>query len=188
MFDLCPGGFQLVPNSSEKRRIVLASPNPVWKEYFGEEAGKLEEIFNNLVGIHHIGSTAIVGVKAKPVIDILTVVDDLSSVAGFVKELDKLGYKYKGEYGLPGREYFEKGDPAHTHHLHVFEEGDREIDRHLLFRDYLNAHPEEAKAYSDLKESLAAKYRTDPEGYTEAKSDFISEIDRKARDWLSRSV
>jgi len=177
-----------MPNSSEKRRIELASPNPDWKEHFEEEAGKLEEIFTNLVGIYHIGSTATVGVKAKPVIDILTVVDDLSAVAGFVEELEKLGYKYRGEYGLPGREYFEKGNPVHTHHLHVFEEGDREIDRHLLFRDYLNAHPEEARAYSDLKESLAVKYRTDPEGYTEAKSDFISEIDRKAREWERKSV
>ena len=176
-----------MPNSSEKRRIVLASPNPDWKEHFEEEAGKLEEIFTNLVGIHHIGSTAIVGIKAKPVIDILPVVEDLSAVAGFVEELEKLGYKYRGEYGLPGREYFEKGNPAHTHHLHVFEEGDREIDRHLLFRDYLNAHPEEAKTYSTLKESLAAKYRTDFEGYTEAKSDFISEIDRKAKNWEHRS-
>lgn len=175
-------------NSSEKRRIELACPNSDWKEYFGEEAGKLEEIFTNLVSIHHIGSTAIVGVKAKPVIDILPVVDDLSAVAGLVEELDKLGYKYKGKYGLPGREYFEKGYPIHTHHLHVFEEGDREIDRHLPFRDYLNAHPEEAKAYSDLKESLAAKYRTDPESYTEAKSDFISEIDRKAKNWERGSV
>ncbi|MBS3766059.1 GrpB family protein [Candidatus Bipolaricaulota bacterium] len=175
-------------NSSEKRRIVLASPNPDWKEHFEEEAEKLKEIFTNLVAIHHIGSTAIRGVKAKPVIDILLVVDDLSAVAGFVEELEKLGYTYKGENGLPGREYFEKGDPVHTHHLHVFEEGDREIDRHLLFRDYLNAHPKEAKAYSALKESLAVEYRTDPEGYTEAKSDFISEIDRKANNWERESV
>jgi len=175
-------------NSHSERRIELASPNPDWKEHFEEEAGKLEEIFTNLIAIHHVGSTAIRNIKAKPVIDILPVIEDLSAVAGFVKELDKLGYKYRGEYGLPGREYFEKGDLTHTHHLHVFEEGDREIDRHLLFRDYLNAHPKEAKTYSALKESLAAKYRTDPEGYTEAKSDFISEIDRKAKDWERGSV
>lgn len=167
--------------SDDKRKIELVSANPDWKLMFKEEARKLEKIFTKQSGIYHIGSTAIEGIKAKPIIDILIAVKDITLVREYVGKMEKMGYDYKGANGLPGRRYFEKGSPVHTHHLHVFESGDQEIERHLLFRDYLNTHPEEAKAYSALKEKLAAEYRMDPDGYTKAKSDFISEIDRKAR-------
>lgn len=172
--------------SSEKREIELVPASNEWKFKFKKEAGKLEKIFTNQIGIHHIGSTAIDEIKAKPVIDILIVVKDISLVNGYVKEMERADYVYKGPNGMPGRRYFEKGYPVHTHHLHVFEDGNQEIERHLLFRDYLNAHPEEASTYSSLKEKLAKEYRTDPVGYTRAKGDFIREIDKKARDWKSK--
>lgn len=173
--------------NSDNRRIELTSFNPEWRPKFEEEARELKKIFTHNLGIHHIGSTAVYGIKAKPVIDILIVVEDIRKVKSYTGKMEKLGYSHKGENGIAGRRYFEKGSsPAvHTHHVHVFEDGDREIARHLQFRDYLNAHPEEAEAYSALKEKLARKYRTDPAGYTEAKSDFISDIDKKAKRWKS---
>jgi len=172
-------------NTSNKRKIELVPGNHNWRQAFEKEARKIEKIFPNQVAIHHIGSTAIEGIKAKPVIDILLVVEDISIVDDCVKRMEGLGYIFRGENGLPGRRYFEKGYPVHTHHLHVFERDSPEIERHLAFRDYLNNHPEEAQVYSALKEKLAAEYRTDPEGYTEAKGDFIRAVENKAMDLKS---
>jgi len=169
-----------------ERRIELAGPNPNWKAAFEAEARKLKPVFSDSIGLHHVGSTAIEGIKAKPVIDILGVVKDIAVVSNYREEMEELGYEYKGENGLAGRRYFEKGQIQHTHHLHVFEAGNTEVERHLLFRDYLRAHREEAQAYSKLKQRLAQEYRSDPAGYTEAKSDFIASIDEKAKLWRAR--
>jgi GrpB-like predicted nucleotidyltransferase (UPF0157 family) len=100
----------------------------------------------------------------------------------------RLGYQPKGEFGIPGRRFFIKGnDSARTHHVHVFQTGDPEVERHLGFRDYMIAHPQEAQAYHRLKEELAQKFPEDIESYIEGKDGFIKEMNRKAKAWRESS-
>jgi len=152
---------------------------------FEAEAEDIAAILGpELLAIHHIGSTAIPGTKAKPIIDILVEVRDVERLDGFNEALNALGYESLGEHGIPGRRFFRKpGEFTRTHHVHAYGRGHPEIERHLNFRDYLIAHPEEAQAYSRLKESLAREYSEDGEAYTEGKTAFIREIDAKAMAW-----
>ncbi len=167
---------------AQRRRIEVVPYDSQWPEQFAEAAGQIQAVMGAvLLRIHHIGSTSIPGIQAKPVIDLLGEVSEIEAVDAFNAALGELGFAARGENGIPGRRYFSKKTGGlDSHHLHIFQAGNPEIARHLAFRDYLRAHPGEAAAYSHLKENLAEQYRYDPLGYTDAKSDFIREIDRKA--------
>lgn len=91
--------------------------------------------------------------------------------------MEQLGYEAMGEFGIPGRRYFRKDDASgiRTHHVHAFQSGSPEIERHLVFRDYMIAHPEAAQAYSLLKQRLAQEYPGDKEAYMDGKDPFIKE-------------
>ncbi len=94
------------------------------------------------------------------------------------------GYRPQGEFGIPGRRFFVKGsDAQRTHHVHAFQAGDTEIERHLNLREYMIAHPEEAQVYSRLKQELALEFPEDIEGYMEGKDGFIKEVDKRAGAW-----
>lgn len=104
---------------------------------FKEEAAKLQTIFGNeIVDIHHIGSTSVPGLKAKPIIDIMPVVRDINTVDNYNIYMQEIGYEPKGENGIPKRRYFQKGGENRTHHVHIYQTGSYEIKRHLAFRDY----------------------------------------------------
>ncbi len=167
------------------RRIEVVPHDPNWADLYREEAGKLAAIFGEAaVGIHHVGSTAVPGLNAKPVIDVLVEVDDLEKVEGFNGPMIELGYESKGEHGIPKRRYFSKDTAGvRTHHVHVFQSGHLDIQRMLNFRDYLSAHPDDVRAYQRLKEALAKKFPEDIVSYTEGKSEFIRGIDQKAKAW-----
>jgi GrpB-like predicted nucleotidyltransferase (UPF0157 family) len=131
------------------------------------------------VEIHHIGSTAIPGIAAKPIIDILPVVREIDHVDALAA-----GYRAWGEFGLPGRRYFTREENGkRTHDVHVYAVGNPEITRHLAFRDYMNAHPEEARAYGRLKEKLAQEFPTNFEAYMDGKHAFVQERERRALAW-----
>jgi GrpB-like predicted nucleotidyltransferase (UPF0157 family) len=167
------------------RKIEVVSHEPSWAKSFREEVDELAVALGDaVVAIHHIGSTAIPNIKAKPIIDILIEVHDIEKVDECNSEMRQRGYEPKGEFGIRGRRYFRKGrDEQHTHHVHVFQTGHPEVERHLNFRDYLVAHPEEARAYARLKEMLGSQFAQDRGRYTEGKSGFIEEMDRRARAW-----
>ncbi|MEZ4590863.1 MAG: GrpB family protein [Chloroflexota bacterium] len=167
------------------RNVILAPHNPDWIAQYKTEAARLTAVFQPiLVAIHHIGSTAIPGILAKPTLDILLEVMEITAVNSFISPMAQLGYLSKGENGIPGRHYFRRGsDEYHTHHVHVFAQNHPEIARHLNFRDYLRTHPQEAAAYSQLKAQLAEQFFTDPATYTESKTAFIHTIDQKALQW-----
>lgn len=139
----------------------------------------------NCVAIHHIGSTAIPGIYAKPIIDMLVEVRNITKVDEQNAEIKSLGYEVMGEYGIPGRRYFRKDskEGVRTHHIHTFEVGSLQIARHLAFRDYMITHPEDAQRYSELKRDLAEKYPDNIDGYMDGKDSFIKEIDQKAVQW-----
>ena len=169
----------------KKVRIIEVVPHdPKWKENYLREIEKIMLIMNNeIINIHHIGSTSIKGIYAKPVIDILIGVTDINNIDKYNEKMEKLGYICKGEYGIEGRRFFMKGLYNRTHHIHVFQSDNPEILRHLNFRDYMNQHPSEAKSYGELKKEMAIKFRYDIDGYCNGKDDFIKDIDRKAEVW-----
>jgi GrpB-like predicted nucleotidyltransferase (UPF0157 family) len=170
------------------RLIEVVPYDPHWRVLFEREASELVEIFGaEIVAIHHVGSTAIPNMSAKPIIDVLVEVRCIERIDDFNQEMIDRGYLPKGEFGISGRRFFIKGDEEQrSHHIHVFQMGNPEFERHLAFRDYMIAHPEEAKAYSRLKEELALKFPHDIEGYMAGKDDFIKEVEGKARVWKKR--
>jgi GrpB-like predicted nucleotidyltransferase (UPF0157 family) len=168
------------------RNIEVVPHNPNWAAMFQAEADQLAPIFGSeALAIEHIGSSAIPGIKAKPIIDILIAVKDIERVDDFNEQMSALGYEPYGEFGIPGRRYFSTGhtDADRPRHVHVFQSDNPEVARHIDFRDYMRAHPDNAQIYSRLKESLAQKFPNDRERYTDGKSDFIREMDRKAAEW-----
>ena len=165
--------------------VVLVPHDPAWKHLASEEAARISALLaGQLIAIHHVGSTAIPGIKAKPILDFLGVVHSLEAFDEHPGLLEKIGYQARGEMGIPGRRYFKK--PAQgmdTHHVHIFQAGDANIDRHLLFRDYLQTHPKVARDYEHLKEELAVKFANDSPSYADAKTEFIRDIERRAALW-----
>lgn len=161
------------------RIIEIVPYNPEWPKLFAHEAKYITAALgSNLITIHHIGSTSVPGLAAKPVIDMIPVVNDILKVDTLA--LTALGYVACGEFGMPFRRFFTKGGDQRTHHLHIWEEGNPEIEKHLRFRRYLQQHPEEIAQYARLKSQLAEQFRQDSDGYTTAKDDFIQKIINKA--------
>jgi GrpB-like predicted nucleotidyltransferase (UPF0157 family) len=138
-----------------------------------------------VVEIEHIGSTAVPGMAAKPVIDIMVGVRSLVGAKSAIPALESLGYVYWRENPDPGRMFFVKGMPPYgnqrTHHVHIVEVNSEFWEEHRLFCDYLRRHPEEAKQYETLKRDLAATFRSDREAYTSGKNDYIRAVMSKAQ-------
>jgi GrpB-like predicted nucleotidyltransferase (UPF0157 family) len=160
------------------RLIEVIPYKPEWTAQYNEEATKIADILDHeLIEIHHIGSTAIKGICAKPIIDILIVVRSIPYIDKLNERMIGIGYRPMGEYGIKGRRFFIKGhDELRTHHLHAFQLGDGQIKKYLYFRDYLIANPNVAKHYSDLKIELAGKYPHNIDKYMDGKDGFISNI------------
>lgn len=165
------------------RRVEVVPYNTDWPSLFKLEADEITAILGQeVVAIHHIGSTAIPRIAAKPIIDVMVEVHDIGKIDRFNNTMVERGYKPKGEFGIAGRRFFIKGgDASRTHHIHMFQSGNTELQRHLDFRDYMIVHPEDAEAYARLKEELARKFPTDIEGYCAGKDGMIEEIDGKAK-------
>lgn len=157
-----------------------------WAEMYAAEARRVAAALGvNAVAVHHIGSTSIPGIFAKPIIDILVAVADIELVDAHRVAMEALGYEVMGEFGIPGRRYFRKDDAAgiRTHHVHSFAVHSGEIDRHPAFRDFLRAHSEFAQQYSELKRRLAAAHPDSIERYMDGKDAFIREVQRRGLEW-----
>ncbi len=165
--------------------IAIVDYDPNWPALFEAERGRILSATGHLVVvIEHVGSTAVPGLAAKPVIDIMAAVRHLDDARKCIEPLHAVGYEYVPEYEaeLPERRYFHKGPSGdRTHHLHMVELTSDFWKRHLLFRDYLRAHPGTARQYQELKRRLAAQFGADRSGYTEAKGPFIRAVEEKAR-------
>jgi len=160
--------------------------NPEWASHFTREAAALRAALMPLdVTFHHIGSTAIPGIRAKPIIDLLGETNDLSEIDARSYIFPHLGYEIMGEYGIDGMRYFRKINisGARTHNLHIFEMGSPHAERHLAFRDYLRAHPDRAAAYSELKARLTASDDFSWDDYVDGKSPFIRATEQEALTW-----
>ncbi|MBU9724228.1 MULTISPECIES: GrpB family protein [Bacillaceae] len=166
------------------RKVEVVDYNPEWEALFQSEATRLIEIFGEqLVAIHHIGSTSVPGLAAKPIIDIMPVVKNIDHVDERNEKMVAIGYEPKGENGIAGRRYFQKGGDNRTHHVHIFYEGSEDIVRHLAFRDYVRTSPEIKQEYGDLKKHLAAKYTNDIAAYIAGKNQLVKQIEAQALRW-----
>lgn len=164
--------------------VQIAEYDRAWPAMFERESDLITGALGDLVAaIEHVGSTAVPGLGAKPVIDIMIGVRNLADGAKCVRPLEELGYESKGEYGIPGRLYYRRlTEGRRSHQIHMVEHDGDFWRRHLLFRDYLREHSDEARAYYELKLRLAAEFKMDREGYTEAKTEFIQAAQAKARE------
>jgi GrpB-like predicted nucleotidyltransferase (UPF0157 family) len=168
------------------RKVEVVPHDPRWRDAFEAEARRVAAALGeNVVAVHHIGSTAIPNIYAKPIINLLVEVREIAEVDGRSPAMESLGYEAMGEYGIPGRRYFRKDNEEgiRTHHIHAFENGSAEVERHLAFRDYMIAHPLEAQRYSELKRKLAEEHPRSIDGYMDGKDGFIKEVDRRAARW-----
>lgn len=152
---------------------------------FRREAELFRELLGDeLITVFHIGSTSVPGLPAKPIIDILPVVADIERLDGYADDFVKLGYEIWGEYGIKGRRYYPKGGDKRTHHVHAFQyDSVLDIERHLVFRDFLRVHESVRAEYAALKIGLARKFPEDNDGYCQGKDDFVKQMEREALLW-----
>jgi len=154
--------------------------NPEWVNLYEAEAIKLKEIFgNDLLGVEHIGSTSVLGLSAKPIIDLVVLVDSHKNVNKFFSKLQEFGYPFDSASHIDQsteRHLFRKGNPTQYHLSIAYKDRGGFWNRQLAFRDYLREHPEERDKYSALKQELIKKDPTGKSSYIEGKTDLVNEI------------
>lgn len=169
--------------------VELVPHRPEWAQTAEAEAARLGAALGPvLVTVHHIGSTAIPAIRAKPILDLIPVVTTLDALDATQDALRAAGYLWHGEFGIAGRRFCTRIDVAtgkRIVHLHAFADGDAEITRHLAFRDYLRTHPAIAQAYKTEKLRAAAATPDDSQAYNAGKNDWIKRVEREALDWAS---
>lgn len=157
-------------------RVVLARSHTEWAAAFAEARAALQAAIPvQALAIEHVGSTAVPGLPAKPILDILVGVRSAGQASACVAPLTALGYRHRGEYGIPGRQYFIKGEPR-TQHVHIVEVGSDTWKRTLLFRDLLRLHAGNAAEYADEKQRLAAAHPFDRGAYQHGKDRVIERL------------
>jgi GrpB-like predicted nucleotidyltransferase (UPF0157 family) len=172
----------LAGTAARRSPVVVVDYDRAWPELFEELARPVRRALADLaVAVEHVGSTAVAGLPAKPIVDIDVVVQSDDDVPTAIERLRSLGYVYQGDKGIAGREAFLWPPDSVPHHLYVVVAGSRTHRDHVAFRDYLRTHPAEAAEYALLKRTLADRHGEDRLGYTEAKSDFVAAALRAAR-------
>ncbi|MBL1230479.1 GrpB family protein [Enterococcus sp. BWB1-3] len=169
------------------RKIEVVPYNPFWPSQFLEEKKKITEVLPAalIINIIHIGSTSVPNLAAKPVIDISLIVDDINQLDQYINNMAELGYECWGEYGLPGRRYFQNGGDERTHQVHAYQYDNlKEIGRHVAFRDYLRTHPKVASEYGAIKMEAANQNPTDIDGYMAYKDEFVKKFEKEALKWI----
>ena len=158
-------------------QILVVRYDPAWPIRFDELHARLWPHLRDLASaLEHVGSTSVPGLVAKPVIDLDVIVRSPSAIGRCVDRLDALGYVYLGELGVPDRHAFKSPSGTFAHHLYVCLDGSASLRNHLLLREHLRLHPEEARAYGDLKRRLADLHPNDIEAYVDGKTEFILQI------------
>lgn len=165
-------------------KVELQLHDPQWAKNAMAESKALASILGaTLLTVHHVGSTAIPGIHAKLVLDLIPVVTSLSELDRRQTDIEALGYEWWGELGLPGRRYCTKTDPVTGRRLtqfHCYVEGSPEITRHLAFRDYLRENPDIAAAYDREKAHCQSLNPDDSHAYGDCKEAWIKKIEAEA--------
>ena len=160
-------------------RVIVTPYNEAWKYAFNQIKNELEDAIGDMiVGIEHVGSTAVKGLSAKPCIDIDVIIKDYSAFDELVRKLGAIGYVHEGNLGIKDREAFKYTDKPHlmTHHLYVCPQYSEELKRHVAFRDFLRHNTEAMIKYSAVKEKAAELFPDDIDKYIEYKAPCIEEL------------
>jgi GrpB-like predicted nucleotidyltransferase (UPF0157 family) len=162
--------------------VVVVDYDPDWPQRFQFFRGRITVALGGLAAaVEHVGSTAVVGLAAKPIIDMDVLLISADALPEAIERLAPLGYTHQGDLGIPEREAFLAPANDFLHHLYVCPPHSREFQRHLTFRDYLRSHSKDAKAYGDLKQALALRFAHDRAAYIAGKDAFVREL-------LSRAI
>jgi len=157
--------------------VVIIDYNPQWPRDFESLRARIWPAVEDIAAaIEHVGSTSVPGLAAKPVLDIDIIVESEEGVRQAIERLATIGYTHRGNLGIEGREAFRAAMNNPAHNLYMCRQDSAALRDHLTFRDYLRAHPETAKAYADLKRSLAIQFPDDINGYATAKTDFVTGV------------
>ncbi|RVT83901.1 GrpB family protein [Rhodobacteraceae bacterium CCMM004] len=163
--------------------IRLAAHDPGWAGAAAAEAARWLEAVPGLIAVHHIGSTAVPGLPAKPILDLLPVFADAAAMEGARGAAEVMGYEWMGAFGLPGRRYCRRDDPATGRrlvHAHAYAASDPGVARHLAFRDLLRADAGTRDAYAAVKRTCADRHGDDPAAYGACKSAWIDAAEARA--------
>jgi GrpB-like predicted nucleotidyltransferase (UPF0157 family) len=162
----------------DRERVRVEPADPTWREAYERERRRLDDLIGtDVLGFEHVGSTAVEGLPAKPVIDLLAVVDDVDAARDLLPALEANGYEYRPKPDESERLHLSKGPPDdRTHYLKLVERGSEFHRETAAFRDHLREHPDVAERYAELKRDLAERYPEDRDAYTEAKAEFVEDV------------
>jgi GrpB-like predicted nucleotidyltransferase (UPF0157 family) len=168
--------------------VRIVDHDRAWAALAEEEIGRIEPALGEVaVRVEHVGSTAVAGLAAKPIVDLLAAVGSIAPQAPYVEPLERLGYLFASDPESPDLHFFAR-PPARprSFHLHVCVAGGEDEIRHLALRDYLRTHPDEAARYAALKREVVARHPGDRLAYIEGKADFVAALERRALAWARR--
>lgn len=167
--------------------VFLAPYNSAWPKRAADHAVRLRTLGSTLVAVHHIGSTSVPGLAAKPVIDLMPLVTALDDLDRKRSRVEALGYSWHGELGITGRRYCALSDEGGVRiaQLHIFAVDSPHIERHLAFRDYLRTHPEAAHAYEEEKRRARDLHPNDSHLYSDEKGAWIQRTEADALVWFA---
>ena len=178
MFD----DFQIwYTHKMDESHTKLVSYDPAWRGKYQEESSKLTNLFGNLlIDIQHIGSTSIIGLASKPIIDIVILLPSHQDAEKYIGLLEEKGYEYDANNSSGERHFFRKGNPTQFHLSVAYQDQGGFWKRQLLFRDYLLDHPEARKEYQRIKEIGMLQDPTGGTKYIESKTNFVQDILKQA--------
>jgi GrpB-like predicted nucleotidyltransferase (UPF0157 family) len=167
--------------------VILTAYDPEWPRMAASHAERLRVLGSTLLTVHHIGSTSVPGLAAKPIIDLMPLVTDLADLDRDRRCVEALGYTWHGELGISGRRYCTLTDEAGVRivQLHFFSAHSPQVERHIAFRDYLRTHPDAASAYEKEKRRARDLHPNDSHAYTDAKDAWIRKTEAKALVWFA---
>jgi GrpB-like predicted nucleotidyltransferase (UPF0157 family) len=161
--------------------VIVVPYDPEWVARFEALRAPLWDAVREIaLSIEHVGSTAVPGLAAKPIVDMTVVVPSPRDVPRAIAQLQGLGYRHRGDLGIAGREAFHAPPDLPAHRLYVCAKNSLALANHVALRDWLRSHPDDARAYGELKQQLAVRFRGDIDGYVDGKTDFIAEVLRMA--------
>jgi GrpB-like predicted nucleotidyltransferase (UPF0157 family) len=185
-------GLERHPSLDERfdPAVRIVDYDPAWPALAEAELARIKEALGEVaLRLEHVGSTAVQGLAAKPIVDLQLSVDSMEPREPFVKPLEALGYLFAPAPESPDRHFFARPPQRpRTHHLHVCAAGGEHELRHLAVRDFLRAHADEAERYAALKRELVARHPQDRLAYIEGKEVYLAALEQRAVAWIRRSA